>query len=155
VGATLVVGLVMLVMMSLLLATAMNLSTASLKGMANMQFRSEAVAAANWALEQRLSSSFGSAPSPSEFDIDIDNDGAATPDYVVDVTPACLRAQPLSSVAPSSLLLPSLAVTSSWNTFWDIAAIVSSTGNNGGAAVEVHEGVRVMLTDGEKNIACP
>ena len=46
-GATLVVGLIMLVLITLMVTSAFMLSSINLKSVGNMQFRDEAVAAAN------------------------------------------------------------------------------------------------------------
>ena len=55
-GATLVVTLIMLVMMTLFAIAAVNLSGANLKVIGNMQARTASEAAAMWAIEDTLSS---------------------------------------------------------------------------------------------------
>ena len=52
-GAALVVGLIMLVLITIMLITALNLGTSSFRSVGNMQFRNEAIAAANVAIEER------------------------------------------------------------------------------------------------------
>jgi Tfp pilus assembly protein PilX len=153
-GAALVVGLIMLVLITLMLITALNLGTTNFRAMTNMQFRSEAVAAANAAIEQVISSPFTAAPAAESIDVDIDNDAAT--DYVVNVAvPQCIYAAPAFAAAPSSLSLPAtMTVSSTWNTVWDIDASAADTANTG-TAVRVRAGVRVLLTDAEKDVVCP
>jgi Tfp pilus assembly protein PilX len=55
-GATLVVTLIMLVMMTLFAIAAINLSGANLKVIGNMQARTASESAAQWAIEDTLSS---------------------------------------------------------------------------------------------------
>jgi len=55
-GATLIVGLIMLVLITLMVLSAFTMSSSNLKSVGNMQSRDEATAAANVALEQVLSS---------------------------------------------------------------------------------------------------
>ena len=73
-GAALVVGMIMLVLITLMLVTALNLGTTNFRAMTNMQFRSEAIAAANKAIEQVISSPFTAAPTAEAINVDIDND---------------------------------------------------------------------------------
>jgi hypothetical protein len=153
-GAALVVGLIMLVLITLMLITALNLGTTNFRAMSNMQFRGEAVAAANKAIEQVISSPFTAAPAAETIDVDIDNDTDA--DYVVDVAePQCIWAAPAFSPAPSSLSLPaSMTVSSTWNTVWDLDATAADTADTG-TTVRVRAGVRVLLTTAEKDAVCP
>ena len=44
---------------------------------------------------------------------------------------------------------------STWNTVWDVDASVDGDENAGGATVRVREGVRVLLTESQKNAVCP
>jgi hypothetical protein len=151
-GAALVVSLIMLVLITLLVIAALNLGASNFRAVSNTQFRQEAIAAANFAIQNRVSSSFDEAPAPSPIPVDIDHDG--TDDYDVIVTPTCLSAYIASSADPSSLSLPpSMTVSSTWNTVWDIAAEVSN--DDTGAAVVVHAGVRVLLDQTAKDVSCP
>jgi Tfp pilus assembly protein PilX len=153
-GAALVVGLIMLVLITLMLVTALNLGTTNFRAMTNMQFRSEAVAAANAAIEQIISSPFTAAPAAESIAVDIDNDAAI--DYVVAVAePQCIYASPASGASPSSVSLPiTMTVSSTWNTVWDLDASAADTAGTG-TAVRVRAGVRVLLTTAEKDAVCP
>jgi Tfp pilus assembly protein PilX len=154
-GAALIVGLIMLVLITLMLVTALNLGTTNFRAMTNMQFRSEAIAAANKAIEQVISTPFTAAPAAESINMDVDND--ADVDYTVEIAvPQCVYAAPAFSALPSSLgLPPTMTVSTTWNTVWDLDASVSGADNVGGAAVRVRSGVRVLLSDAEKAVVCP
>jgi hypothetical protein len=154
-GAVLVIGLIMLVLITLMLVTALNLGTTNFRAMTNMQFRSEAIASANKAIEQVISSPFTAAPAAETINVDLNND--ATDDYVVQINvPQCIYASQAFGSDPSSLSLPpSMSAASTWNTVWDLDANVDSAGNAGGAAVRVRSGVRVLLSEVEKDTVCP
>lgn len=156
-GAALVVGMIMLVLITLMLITALNLGTTNFRAMTNMQFRSEAIAAANQAIEQVISSPFTAAPAAEAIDIDVDND--ADTDYTVQVAvPECVFAAQAFGADPSSLSLPvSMSASSTWNTVWDVDASVDGAdpANVSGTSVRVHAGVRVLLTEAEKDAVCP
>jgi hypothetical protein len=150
-GATLVVSLIVLVMMTLMVIAAQTLSTANVKAVGNMQFRNEAIAAANKAITLVLSSPFTTTPTEETIYADIDSDGAT--DYVVAMAqPQCLRTVEVEPAKPSSTGLRMVGGT--YVTTWDLQAIVSGNENAGGAAVEVHSGVRVLLTKDQKDAAC-
>jgi hypothetical protein len=147
--------MIMLVLITLMLVTALNLGTTNFRAMTNMQFRSEAIAAANQAIEQVISSPFTAAPAAEAINVDIDND--ADTDYVVQIAvPQCVYAAQAFGADPSSLSLPpTMSVASTWNTVWDLDASVAGASNVGGAEVRVRSGVRVLLTEAEKNVVCP
>lgn len=151
-GATLIVGLIMLVLLTLVVTSAFMLSTGNLKAVGNMQFRNEAAAAANKAIEQVLGSDFTKAPGAEQVNVDINNDGST--DYVVDVAkPTCIRASVAAAAAKSSLKLPAMSTQSYWNTVWDIDATVSDAVS--GASIRIRQGVRVLLTQSQKDSVCP
>ena len=154
-GAALVVGMIMLVLITLMLVTALNLGTTNFRAMTNMQFRGEAIAAANQAIEQVISSPFTAAPVAEAINIDIDND--TDTDYVVQIAvPQCVYAAQAFGADPSSLSLPpTMSVSSTWHTVWDLDANVASASNVGGAQVRVRSGVRVLLSEAEKDAVCP
>lgn len=161
-GVTLIIGLIMLVLITLMVTSAFMLSNTNLKSVGNMQFRDEAVAAANAAIEDVLGSLLtgGSMVQPPGQTIaeDINNDGTA--DYsVVIAAPTCIRALQVGGgpAAPGSGSSVSLGLPPgappSYNTVWDVDANVSDTLS--GASVRVRQGVRVMLTQAQKDAVCP
>lgn len=155
-GITLVIGLIMLVLITLMVTTAFMLSNTSLKSVGNMQFRDEAIAATNKAIEQVLASPFTNAPAAESINVDINNDN--TTDYVVEFAiPTCIRASELGGGGAAgggnsiSLGLPAGAPPT-YNTVWDLDATV--TDSISGASVRVRQGVRVLLSQVQYNAVC-
>jgi hypothetical protein len=155
-GATLVVGLIMLTLITVMVTSAFTLSTTDLKSVGNMQIRDEAVAAANKAIEQVLSSPFTTSPAGESLDVDLNNDG--TTDYTVVFTaPSCVSASEITGtlVPPSSISLGSafsLSTSNFYQTVWDLDASVTDVAS--GASVRVRQGVRVLLTQTQYNTVC-
>jgi Tfp pilus assembly protein PilX len=152
-GATLIVGLIMLALITVMVTTAFTLSNTNLKAVGNMQFRNEAVAAVNKAIEQVVGSPFTVSPAAELIETDINNDG--TPDYSVAVAaPVCMRATPAGTTTKSSLSLgKSMSQVTDWNTVWEITA--TATDPASGASVRARSGVRVVRSQSQKNTECP
>jgi len=150
-GAVLVVSLILLVVITLLVTSAYNTSTTNLQSVGNTQFRNEALASANIAIGQVLSSPFTDSPAAEDINIDIDNSG--TTDYIVNISlPTCMEVTEASTAALSSLSLPTMSGSSTWDSVWEIEAIVTDA--NSGVAVQVRSGVKVRLTQAEKDAVC-
>ena len=151
-GMTLLVGMIMLVLITMLVTTAFTMSTSNLKAVGNMQAHDQAIAAANVALEQVLSSPFTTSPAAESINVDNNNDGTA--DYVVAIaTPVCVRASIDTSASLSSIPLgPSMSTITQWNTIWDVQAVVTDA--NTGANTTVSAGMRVLLTQAQKDTVC-
>jgi Tfp pilus assembly protein PilX len=156
-GSALIVSLIMLLLITAMLASSFSLSSTNFKSITNTQIRNEAIAAANAAIEQVISSPFTNAPAAESVNVDINNDGVV--DYTVNfAAPQCLSA---SSVSPTSLPVSSLslgsgfasAVATYYETVWDLDATVID--NASGASVRVHQGVRMLLTQAQYTVACP
>lgn len=155
-GVTLVIGLIMLVLLTLVVTTAFTLSSTNLKAVGNMQLRDEAVAAANVAVERLVSTNFTSAPAATTYDVDIDQDG--TNDYRVNVSkPVCVKAIGLT-VLPATdpdavkCTVGSGGVPICYETVWDITATVDpATGAaaSTGTRATVKQGIkkRVNITN--------
>jgi hypothetical protein len=132
------------------------MSNVSMQSVGNMQNRDEAVAAANKAIEQVLSSPFTDDPAAESIDVDIDND--ATNDFAVEfAAPACVSAQQIAApnIPPSSLSLgTAFAATASnyYQTVWDLDANVTDA--KSGTSVRVRHGVRVLLTESQYDDVC-
>src|ERR1700720_4457676 len=95
-GAALFVSLIMLVLITLFVLAAINMSTVNLRITANSQVRSEAIAAAQQAIEQVASKNFTANPQPATVSVDLHNDQTKT-DYTVAVAkPACLNPIPIT-----------------------------------------------------------
>ena len=141
----------MLVLLTLVMTSAYMLSSGNLKAVGNMQFRDEAIAAANAAIEQIISSDFTTLPVSSTILVDIDQDGSD--DYSVAVqTPVCVQAVPISGgVANLSGVTSGVPSSTDYNSVWDIEARVNSTTT--GAAVIIRQGVRKRLTEPQFNVS--
>lgn len=156
-GATLVVGLIMLTLITLMISSAFTLSASNLQSVGNMQNRDEAIAAANKAIEQVLSSPFTNVPAAESIDVDINNDGNT--DYTVNLAkPTCINALKLAGAGapPSSISLgSSFSVSSStyYDTLWDLDATVVDARHNG-TSIRERQGVRVMLTQAQYLLVC-
>lgn len=153
-GMVLVVGLIMLLLVTLLVASAFTLSSGSLDAVSNQQWRSEAVAAADAALEEVIQSDLVSATQASSLPpvaIDLNRDGVAEYQAAV-LPPECVKATLASATAPSSVTLAGIS-NSTWNTVLAMRASVADEVT--GAAVTVRSGVRVLLSDSQKNQLCP
>ena len=146
-GATLVVGLIMLVTITLLVISAFSLSGGNLKAVGNMQYRNETIAAANMAIEQTININFAAidpANYPATIDIDIDQNDAI--DYTVTIkAPVCLKAT-LAPVNVNSLSGVNSDVTNSsdYLTLWEIEATAQSQAT--GASVVAKQGISKQLT---------
>lgn len=171
-GATLVIGMIMLVLVTLFVLAAINMSTVNLRVMGNEQARNEAVAAAQQAVEQITSVDFTKNPptttSPASVSVDINGD--TTADYQASVTAACLNSVPVkvTELNPDDVVNdgPCFLSTSSTSagvagsggsgdslcsaTQWDVSAAVSdATANTTGAAVTLHQGVSKRIATGD------
>lgn len=152
-GATLIIGLILLVLITLIVVSAFTLSSSNLKSVGNMQVREEALAAANQAVEQVISSNFTASLVAQTITVDINKDDTA--DYTVAVaSPTCVRATQAAFAAPSDVELGAgMSAGSTWNTDWDLSATVTDGAT--GASVRVRQGVRVLLSQSQKAAACP
>jgi hypothetical protein len=155
-GATLVIALIMLTLITVLVTNAFTMSVTDVQSVTNRQLRGEAIAAANKAIEQIVSSPFTSDPTGESIDVDIDND--ARVDYRVDfAAPECVSANQLagSGVPPSSVSLGSsfaVSATNHYQTMWDIDGTVFHPAS--GTSVRVRQGVRVLLTQAQFDDVC-
>lgn len=152
-GVTLIIGLIMTVLITLVVVGAFSVSSSNLKSVRNMQVREEALAAANRASEQFISTSFASATlTTSSYNIDINQDGAT--DYVVSIgLPTCLRAVEYPGGPPSETELSTSISGSNWGVDWDLDTRVTDAVT--GASVRVRQGVRVLLSTAQKTAVCP
>ena len=150
-GITLFIGLIMLVLITLMVTSAFTLSTTNLKSVGNMQAKDEAIAAANQAIEQVLSSPFTTAPAAEEINVDINNDGEI--DYVASIAiPTCIRASIESAAVKTSGTLPSMSTVNTYNTLWNIEATIDDAKT--GVKTIVQTGTRVLLTQTQKEAVC-
>ncbi len=159
-GATLVVALIMLLLFTLLVSGAWNLSMVNLKAVGNIQVRDEAIAAANIALDQVLKSDFTSTPCLAgyadtdtcveEVLVDINND--AVNDYTAKVAKLCVQEKQV--VVPAAVCQQSLLpmCQDPWLTVWELRATIADP--QSGAYTAVRSGVNMILTTAERNARC-
>jgi type II secretory pathway pseudopilin PulG len=166
-GATLIVALIMLVVLTLLSISAIRSSSTNLRIAGNMQMVGEATAAAQQAIETIISGNFTTAPASSVIPVDINGNG--TTDYTANVAvPECTGSVPLknaeldknnandlpcfsSSTASNTGLIYASGVPAvtgmSWcyAQQWDVAAQATSPT---GADVTIHQGVSLRVPAG-------
>lgn len=173
-GATLLVALVMLVVLTLFAITAINFTNVNTKIVGNQQFKKEAETAAQQAIEQIISTDFTTNPLATDVNIDINNDG--TTDYVVKVAkPVCLTTKAIqllelditntddqacfkSAKGTTTGLVGSAGSGSSGgnslcsNSQWDVQATVTDSGSTGssgsGAKSVLHQGIAKRVAVG-------
>lgn len=151
-GVALIIALIMLLLMTVMAVSAFNLSSTNVEAVGNQQWRGEALAAADIAIEQVIGAADLAKTDPVADEINVDINRDDTTDYVVAVDePLCVRAKLSSSAPPSSLQLVGMS-NSTWNTVWEIVATVQDADT--GASVKVRSGVRVLLSDDRKNKIC-
>ncbi len=162
-GVTLIVGLIMLILITLMVTTAFTLSGTNLKAVGNMQFRNESIAAGNKAIEYVIGNNFPagflSVPPAQTITLDINNDG--TPDYtaLVDV-PVCIQSTTVASAVTTEgtcggVRAGALAgcTISNYSTLWDVKATVTDALS--GAQVTINQGFRQELTQTQLAAVCP
>ncbi len=150
-GATLIISLVMLVMVTLLVVGTMSLSLTNLKVAGNMQYRSEALAAANLAVEQVMAIDFTINPQARVITVDLSQDGTA--DYTVNIAkPSCVKIHVLNNseltipadsacVAGASMGIGAQSLCA--ETRWEIIATVQD--GSGGGVVTLHQGANKRM----------
>jgi len=177
-GATLIVALIVLVLLTLFAVTSFNLGKSSLQTVGNAQSRNEAMAAAQQAVEEAVSTTrlFQTPNAVILNGVASCNDGAAngddTPDITVTLTPTptCISATPILN----SALNPSLpndagcaiqagqgfgvagANTGSSlcsDSLWDVNAVAQD--NFTGAQYTVTQGVGVRVATDDVSATCP
>lgn len=161
-GATLITALVMLVVLTLLVISAINSSTVNLRIAGNMQIHEEVVAAAQQATEQVLSYNFAANPSLAVNNANTAVIGAVT--YAVAASAVCTGNRPLYNNEPN---LPQQCVSAStanntgiifdagfqntstsWCSAqqWDVRA--AATDSRTGANAVTHQGVSMIVPTG-------
>jgi hypothetical protein len=152
-GVALVIGMIMLVMLTLLVVSAINTSTTNLKVAGNMQSEDEARAMAQQAIEQFISSYSNFYPAlvgPTTTPFNINNDSVAN-DYMVTVArPVCKRAA--QQIPPRVSTVPGHEYDCvngakngiyCWDTLWEVAATAVDT--KSGVSQSVVQGVSLTF----------
>ncbi len=160
-GVTLIVGLILLILITLMVTMAFTLNTANLKSIGNMQFRNESIAAANKAIEQVIGTNFPigftSVPPAQTLTFDINNDGTA--DYTVAVAvPTCVQATQVAGFTGGGACCGARAPicncgTPFYSTMWDVQATVTDALS--GANVVIRQGFRMEVDQTQLAAVCP
>lgn len=143
-GSTLLVGMIMLILLTLLAVSAIQSTTSNLQVVGNAQFREEATAAAQQAIENVISNRTFTTSVPPEQSIDINRDGVTDYSVVFSPEPRCNSSVVLDTatapfVPEDCIGPPGLC----YRTTWDISALVSD--DKTGAKVLVHQGVKLIV----------
>jgi Tfp pilus assembly protein PilX len=155
-GASLIIALIIIVLITLTVASAFNLSSSNLKAVANVQYRSEAVASANRAIEQVVSGSFLAARGTTiSQTIDIDKDGTAEYTAAVAIPTCPIRVRRVAQDAPSGYEVdPSGEKAGVYVADYQLTSTVSDTSITG-ASVTVVQGVRVPMEQADYAVYVP
>lgn len=159
-GVTLIIGMIMLVLITVMVISAYSLSSTNFKAVGNMQFRNESIAAANKAIEQVIGINFApgfiAVPAPQTITYDNNNDGVDDYTIIVD-SPVCVQASVtsggLSAGQFSSVDLDGFNVSTNYTTLWDIKATVTDAVS--GTAVIVRQGLRTQISSIQRDAVCP
>ena len=148
-GATLIVGLIMLVLITLMVTSAFILSNGNLKAVGNMQFKDEAVSAANTAIEK----SFGLSSIPVGY-TDFVDIGAIR--YTVAMTRSCLREEAIAIASTpgggSSVTLGFSPSVKDYFVLWDYDATVTDSAT--GTTARVRQGIHQRLSQTQCDTLC-
>ena len=152
-GSTLLVALVMLVLLTLIAVSSINSTTSNIELVANAQFREEALAATQVAVENVLSNNDfkTTPPGPQQIDIGIVN-------YSITFNPAPQCISRVAAVAtdvgfPSQCAADAKIGSICYWTVWDIRAVVADVST--GASLTLHQGVRTLVGWDTAVAACP
>lgn len=144
-GVALVIGMIMLVLLTLLVLSAINTSTTNLRISANMQAEDEARAMAQQAIERFISVYSNFYPTPTGVaatGYDVNND--ATSDYTVTVSaPVCKRAA--QQIPPRTIDCANGVKNGlyCWDTLWEIRATAVNAAS--GTSQIVTQGVSITF----------
>lgn len=162
-GATLVVGLIMLVLITVMVTSAFTISNSNLKAVGNMQTHNESIAAANMAIEQMVNNwDFSSPPQEDNIEVSINNDDPKP--YLVHIAkPICISSSTRAGSQDPGSELKTLITgitkdtgesgTTNYSVVWDLAATVTGASTN--TSVRIHQGINKTLTQGQCDAACP
>jgi Tfp pilus assembly protein PilX len=180
-GVTLIVGLIMLVLITLLALTTFNMSRSGIQVVSNMQAKAEGETAARQVIEETISSTqFFATPGnsldepcngvPNTRCVDVNGDG--TQDVKVELTPApaCIRARSVMNtqldVSDEEDVGCALGASQSFgvsgsvtgeslcaDSLWELNAVATDTVTE--ARVEVTQGVAVRVARDDIETSCP
>lgn len=167
-GVTLIVGLIVLVLITVLVVMGFKLSNTGLRSAANQQARDEAVAAGNMVIESLITAatdlkSDGSLPErkvlfkpDGSFVIETGSATGGSVSFTVAPIVTCVGAVVAGSPQASDVELDAtLRGSSSWMVEKDVQVAVAGKGSVDGTSVVIHQGIRMQMSEAEKQAACP
>lgn len=156
-GSTLLVALVMLVLLTLTAFSAMRASTNNVQVVGNAQFREEAIAVAQKAIENVISNNSFQDVTPAAQNVDVNGDGTA--DYSVrfdNPEPRCISRKPTTSsdtnVPPVCFSDNKIKDSCVW-AIWDITAEVTDL-HGSETTIKIHQGVKTITGLQTKLLKC-
>jgi hypothetical protein len=181
-GVVLIVGLIMLMVMTVLALTTLNLGKSSLQIVGNMQLRKQVIAAAQEGIEDAISTTrlflsptsiyINPCAGPNTKCIDIDGDGSPDITVALTPTPTCVKAQiiknafmnlnlndtndqacVLSTSQTFGIAGSAIANSLCSDTVWQIRS--EATDNVTQAKMAVTEGVAVRVSSDVVSTYCP
>ena len=180
-GATLIVGLIMLVLITLLALTTYNMSRSGIQVVSNMQAKAEGETAARQVIEETISSTqFFSTPGnalkdpcngePNTRCVDVNGDGTDDVKVALTPAPACVRARSVMNtqldVSNEEDVGCALGASQSFgvagsvtgeslcaDSLWELHAVATDTVTE--ASVEVTQGVAVRVARDDIETSCP
>lgn len=180
-GATLIVGLIMLVLITLLALTTYNMSRSGIQVVSNMQARAEGETAARQVIEETISSTqFFSTPASALKEpcngeqntrcVDVNGDGTDDVKVALTPAPACIRARSVMNtqldVSDEEDVGCALGASQSFgvagsvtgeslcaDSLWELRAVATDTVTE--ATVEVTQGVAVRVARDDVETSCP
>ena len=145
-GSSLLVSVVMLVVLTMLVVSAIQMSNVNLKTLGNAQVTNEAQEAALQGIEQVMGD-IGNfyTPAAQNINIDVNSSGTTKSTYAVAMSaPVCEK---MVAVAGYSA---DFADSAPKDTYWDVKAV--ATDGRTGASATVHQGVKVRM---DSSATCP
>jgi Tfp pilus assembly protein PilX len=178
-GATMLVTLIMLVVLSLFLVSSMNTANTNLRVVGNMQMRNEALAVSQQAIEtvlstpQFITTPANAVPVPcgaaNTLCTDVTGDG--TPEYTTTLTPmpSCITIVPIKNTELNLSNTEDLGCSAGSqqnagvagamtgnslcaNSVWELTA--RTTGANTGASVTIVQGIGVRISTDDAGTSC-
>lgn len=155
-GASLIISMIFLVLITFVVVNAFNLSNTNLKSVRNEQSRTEAIAAANLALDQLIATpgALVQGIAPAAQTVALNGDTGGSTSYTVQFgVPNCVRAVQGTVAAPSEVELgTSVSGSDTWDVDIELVATVAEA--SVGTLVEISQGMRVRVTQNTRVALC-
>lgn len=180
-GITLIVGLIMLVLITLLAVTTFNMGRSGIQVVSNMQAKAEGETAARQVIEETISSTrFFDTPNDSLANpcngeantrcVDVNGDGTQDVKVALTPAPACVRARPVMNTELNVTVADdvgcALGAAQSFgvagsvtgeslcaDSLWELHAVATDTVTE--ATTEVTQGVAVRVARDDVETSCP